>query len=461
MNRSVASRGRRANQKVASREAAVAAVAAVKKRAARYRLEAALTRIAEPEGEGARACLTVYAQAARDAADAADARARSGSPLGPLDGAVISIKDLFDVAGEPTRAGSTVLAAATAATRDAPVVRRLRAAGAVIIAKTNMTEFAFSGIGLNPHYGTPGNPADRERIPGGSSSGAAVAVADAMCEIAIGTDTGGSTRIPAALCGVVGFKPSQWRVPREGAFPLSFTLDSVGPLARTVADCADADAVMAGDDPEPLEPALLAGLRLGIPQGLPLEHLDPHVEQAFSAAVATLAGAGIRLTDEVFPQFDAMLAINAKGGFAPAEAFAIHRDLLDRHGQDYDPNVRARIERGRGLSAADYVHMSRERFGLVREMDGRLEELDALAMPTTAIVAPKISDVATPETFSRNNMMVLRNPALVNFFDLCAISLPLPRHGGLPVGLMLVARNGQDRRLFRIAAAVERLLAGK
>jgi aspartyl-tRNA(Asn)/glutamyl-tRNA(Gln) amidotransferase subunit A len=432
----------------------------VKQRPARDRLEAALARIADPAGEGARACLTVYAQSARVETDAADARAKSDLSLGPLDGTIISIKDLFDIASEPTRAGSTFLAHAAPAVEDAPVVRRLRAAGAVILAKTNMTEFAFSGVGLNPHYGTPGNPADRSRIPGGSSCGAAVAVADAMCEIAIGTDTGGSTRIPAALCGIVGFKPSQWRVPTQGAFPLSFTLDSIGPMARNVADCALADAVMAAEEPRPLEPARLAGLRLGIAQGVPLQDLDRDVARAFAGATARLQSAGVRLTEEAFPQFGAMLAINAKGGFAPAEAFTIHRDLLARHGPDYDPNVRARIERGRNLSAADYVLMSRERARLIREIDAQLEELDALVMPTTPIIAPKISEVATPETFGQKNMMVLRNTALANFFDLCAISLPLPRHAGLPVGLMLLARNGHDHRLFRIAAAAERLLAG-
>src|SRR5436309_1618129 len=279
----------------------------------RDRLEQALARIADPKGEGARACLTVYTDAARAAADAADARAKSGISLGPLDGAIATIKDLFDVAGEPTRAGSRILADATPAKADAPIVRRLRAAGGVIVAKTNMSEFAFSGVGANPHYGTPGNPADRARVPGGSSSGAAVAAADGMCEIAIGTDTGGSTRIPAALCGIVGFKPSQWRVPTQGAFPLSFTLDSVGPLARSVADCALADAIMAADEPRPLEPATLAGLRLGIAQGLPLADLDDHVGREFSAATAKLASVGVRLSDETFPQFDTMLAINAKG----------------------------------------------------------------------------------------------------------------------------------------------------
>ena len=203
---------------------------------ARERLERALARIADPKGEGERTFLTLYEESAREAADAADRRAQDGAALGPLDGAIASIKDLFDVAGEPTRAGSTILADAAPAKADAPVVRRLREAGAVIVGKTNMSEFAFTGVGANPHYGTPGSPADRSRVPGGSSSGAAVAVADGMCEIAIGTDTGGSTRIPAALCGGVGYKPTKARVATEGAFPLSWTFDSVGPIARTVED---------------------------------------------------------------------------------------------------------------------------------------------------------------------------------------------------------------------------------
>src|SRR5215472_16776586 len=220
------------------------------------RLAQALDRIDDPRGEGARACLTVYRAAARAAAEAADARARSGIGLGPLDGAIVTVKDLFDVAGEVTRAGSKLLAAeGTPAPADAPVVQRLRAAGTVVVGKTNMTEFAFSGVGANPHFGTPGNPADRARVPGGSTSGGAVAVADGMCEIAIGSDTGGSTRIPAALCGIVGFKPSKPRIPTEGAFPLSYTLDSIGPMAATVTDCARADAVMAAEEYSPPEPA--------------------------------------------------------------------------------------------------------------------------------------------------------------------------------------------------------------
>jgi len=425
---------------------------------ARDRTEQVLAKIADPKGEGARACLTVYADAARAAADVADARAKAGISLGPLDGAIVSIKDLFDVAGEPTRAGSKILADAPAAKEDAPVVRRLRAAGGVIVAKTGMSEFAFSGVGMNPHYGTPGNPADRTRVPGGSSSGAAVAAADHMCEIAIGTDTGGSTRIPGALCGIVGFKPSAWRVPTEGAFPLSYSLDSIGPIARTVEDCAKADAVMAGEEYEPLRAASVAGLRLGVPQGLLLTEWDNTVGTRFGAARKRLSDAGARVTDEPMPLLDQMLAVNAKGGLAPSEAFAIHREYLVRRADDFDPNVRVRIERGGKVSAADYVDMSRRRAELIRAMDAQASAFDAWVLPTTPIVAPTIAEMQDTSTFGTKNMLLLRNTSTWNFLDMCAISIPIPG-SGLPVGLMLVARNGHDRRLFEIAAGIERLFA--
>jgi aspartyl-tRNA(Asn)/glutamyl-tRNA(Gln) amidotransferase subunit A len=427
---------------------------------ARERLAAALARIDDPKGEGARACLTVYRESARAAAEAADARARAGISLGSLDGAIVSIKDLFDVAGEVTRAGSKVLAEeGQPAAADAPVVRRLRAGGAVIVAKTNMTEFAYSGIGANPHFGTPGNPADRARVPGGSSSGAAVAAADGMCEIAIGSDTGGSTRIPAALCGIVGFKPSRQRIPTDGAFPLSYSIDSIGPVACSVEACAKADAVMAGEEYAALEPAPLAGLRIGVVQGAPLEHLDDTVGKRFSAAIDRLQRAGARLSDEKLAPLDGMGRVNSKGGVQPAEAYTVHRELLARRADAIDPNVRARLERSRNITAADYIEMVRERAQLIRAMDARLVDLDVLALPTTPIVAPTMAEVAAADDFARKNAMVLRNTVIVNFFDLCAISLPLPRAGGLPAGLMLVARNGHDHRLFRMAAGVERLFA--
>lgn len=427
-------------------------------RSARERLESALAQIADSNGEGARAFLTRYTETARDSADASDARSRSGRALGPLDGAIVSIKDLFDVVGEPTRAGSLVLADAPPARTDAPVVQRLRRAGAVIIGKTNMSEFAFSGVGANVHYGTPGNPMDRDRVPGGSTSGGAVAVADSMCEIAIGTDTGGSTRIPAALCGLVGFKPSQYRVPTEGAFPLSPTLDSVGPMARSVAACANADAVISGDEHWTIEPAPLRGLRFGIPQGFPLHDLDQTVAMRFAEAIAELGGAGVHLSDQQFSLFDDMIRINSVTSISQVEAYAAHKDRLAARGADYDPNVRTRIEAGSTVSRADYAIMIRDRAAVVRAMDARLADLDVLILPTTPIVAPTLDEVSTAEGFIDRNRFLLRNTAFVNFFDLCAVSLPLPRANGLATGLMLVARNGQDRRLLQIAAAIEPLI---
>lgn len=259
----------------------------------RDRLEQALSLIEDPKGEGRRACLTIYREAARAAADAADARTNTGLSLGPLDGRIVTIKDLFDVRGEVTRAGSKVLAdEGKPALADAPAVARLRAAGAVIVAKTNITEFAFSGVGMNPHYGTPGNPADRARIPGGSTCGGGVAVADRMCDLAIGSDTGGSTRIPAALCGITGFKPSKQRVPTSGAFPLSFTLDSIGPMARSVAECAQADAIMASESIHGGTAPSTRGLRLGIALGFPMEKLDATVSASWKNALQSLQKAG-------------------------------------------------------------------------------------------------------------------------------------------------------------------------
>jgi aspartyl-tRNA(Asn)/glutamyl-tRNA(Gln) amidotransferase subunit A len=425
------------------------------------RLEAALARIADPKGEGARTCLTVYAQAAGAAAEASDARARAGITLGPLDGTLVTLKDLFDVAGEVTRAGSKVLAEeGKPAAADAPVVRRLRAAGAVIVAKTNMSEFAFTGIGINPHFGTPGNPADRARVPGGSSSGAAVSVADGLCEIAIGSDTGGSCRIPAALCGVVGYKPSRQRIPTEGAFPLSYSLDSIGSLAKSVAACALADAVMAGEPPWRLDPAPLAGLRLGVVQGMPLDNLDDSVGKRFPAALDRLAKAGALISNEKLPLIDDMMQALARASILVAEVYSIHGDRLARRGADIDQIVRGRIEKGRDIAAADYIEIVRARAALAAAMDVRLADLDALVMPTTPTVAPRRDEVAAPKEFMTRNALLLRNTTIANFFDLCAISLPLPREGGLPAGLMLIARNGHDHKLFRVAAAIERLFAG-
>ena len=425
----------------------------------RDRLEQALAKIADPSGEGARACLTVYANAARKAADASDARAKSGTLRGPLDGAIISIKDLFDVQGEVTRAGSRVLASRSApAAADAAIVARLRDAGAVIVAKTNMTEFAYSGIGANPHFGTPGNPADRVRVPGGSSSGAAVAAADGFCEIAIGTDTGGSTRIPASFCGVTGFKPTARRVPRDGAFPLSYTLDSIGPIARSVADCANADAVLAGEAASPLAPVGLKDIRAGLVQGFSLEGLDAIVAEAFPQALARLEPHW-RTKDVTLGALDIMHAVNARGGIAPPEAYAVHRDLLAEAGEGVDSNVRARLMKSANTSAADYIANMRDRERGKAVMDAVFDDYDVLVMPTTPIVAPTIEEVSTPQEFGVKNALALRNTSIWNFFDVCAISLPIRLGNALPCGLMLVGRHGTDRKLLAVAAAVERQLS--
>jgi aspartyl-tRNA(Asn)/glutamyl-tRNA(Gln) amidotransferase subunit A len=426
----------------------------------RDRLEEALALIADPNGEGARACLTIYTESSRAAADAADARARVGVTLGPLDGAIVGIKDLFDVSGEVTRAGSKILLEDSApAAVDAVVVRRLRAGGAVIVAKNNMSEFAATIVGANPHYGTPGNPANRSLVPGGSSSGGAVAVADGMCEIAIGSDTGGSCRAPAALCGIVGFKPSKFRVPTEGAFPLSYTLDSIGPLARTVRACADADAIMVGEQAQPFDSVPLNDLRFGVIQGGPLNGLDTTVTERFGYALNVLGQSGCRLKDERIALIGELGQVQAKASLLFTEAFAIHEERLNKSPDAFDPVVRTQVERGRRVTAADLIRLQNARLRLIRAMDRIVQEFDALIMPTTKIVAPLISESITPEGYAPKQPLLAGNTSIVNFLDLCAISLPIPRASGLPVGLMLVGRNGSDRRLLGIAAAVEQLLS--
>ena len=436
----------------------LAAALAEGRTSSRELVETALARIADPAGEGRRCFLRVYAENARAAADAQDRLRKAGYVASPLAGLPVSIKDLFDVAGERTLAGSKALDDAPPAERDASVVARLRAAGAVLIGRTNMTEFAFSGVGINPHYGTPGNPHDRKRIPGGSSSGAPVSVLDGFAVVAIGTDTGGSVRIPAALCGTVGFKPTQKRVPRDGALPLSTTLDSVGPLANSVACCAVTDAVMAGE-PVALPRAVPIGrLRLGVPQTFALDNLDTEVARGFERACSALSRAGAEIVDLPLTELGEYLAFNAKGGFSPPEAYAWHRALIERRGADYDPRVRQRIERGRDVSAVEYVTLGWQRADFIRRIALVTADLDALLMPTVAIVAPEIAAFGPEESYWRLNGLILRNTSLVNFLDGCAITLPIHAPGSAPVGLMAVARHGEDHRLLAIALALEAAL---
>ncbi|QCB47229.1 amidase [Hydrogenophaga sp. PAMC20947] len=423
------------------------------------RLELALAAIAQSGEEGRLTFTRLYEIDARAAATAADARLRAGHSLGPLDGRLVSIKDLFDVAGEPTTAGSAILRDAPPAAHDAVVVRRLRAGGAVIVGKTNMTEFAFSGVGINPHYGTPGNSHDAARIPGGSSSGAGISVARGFVDIAIGSDTGGSVRIPAALNGIVGFKPSQARVPRGGGFPLSYSLDTVGPLCHNVADALAADTVLSGVEHLPGASRSVRGLRLGIPRGVLFTETQAEVLAAFERAIERLGAAGARISDETLDDLlGEPFRLQEQGTLVAAEAASIHQHLIKDRPEAYDPMVLGRIRRGETMSAAAYISLVQARMKLLPRIDARMTDFDALLLPTVPMLAPRIDDLSQESAFMRANMLLLRNPSVFNFFDLPALSLPAPTGIGLPVGLMLVGRRGGDRDLLAIGSAIEALL---
>ena len=427
---------------------------------ARKLVEGCLERIEAPKGEGSRVFVRVYADAARASADAMDALRRVGRAPGPLAGVPISVKDLFDVAGERTAAGSRVMAGAAPATRHAPVIERCLAAGLILVGRTNMTEFAFSGIGINPHFGTPTSPWRREEghIPGGSSSGAAVSVADGMALAGLGTDTGGSCRIPAAFCGIVGYKPTARRVPTEGVLPLSPSLDSVGPLGRTVACCAAIDAVLAGERPAPVRTLELRNLRLAVPGNMVLDGMEPAVTEAFNRALNRLSNLGVRVTHLTFPQFEEIAAVSVHGGFASAEAHSWHRAYLADQSANYDPRVRVRIERGETMSAGEMVRMIEARRRIRASIDAATFPFDAVAMPTSPILPPRIDSLTDDAEYTRVNTLALRNTSLGNFLDRCAISLPMHRPADPPSGFMLMGETDGDARLFAIAAAVERVL---
>jgi aspartyl-tRNA(Asn)/glutamyl-tRNA(Gln) amidotransferase subunit A len=423
-------------------------------------IEESLARIGDPGGEGARAFIKVQAEQARAMADAADLLRKHGRAPGPYAGIPIALKDLFDIAGEPTPAGSMVLANAADARTNAPVVARMLAAGFIPVGRVNMTEFAFSGLGINPHYGTPTSPWDRAsgRIPGGSSSGTAVAVADAMVAAGLGTDTGGSCRIPAAFCGIVGYKPTARRIPITGVLPLAPSLDSVGPLAPSVACCAEIDAILAGENPTAPTPARLDGLRLAVPENMVLDGMDDTVAATFELALSTLSVAGARIERTRFADLAELPSVNAKGGFAAAEGYAWHRHLLATRGSGYDPRIRIRIARGEHMSAADYLDLLKARSRLIASFDHATAPFDGVLMPSVPIIAPRIADLEDERAYNSVNMLILRNTALGNFFDRCAISLPCHREGEAPVGLMLMGETMGDARLFGIAAAMEEVL---
>lgn len=387
----------------------------------------------------------------------------------PLAGLSVSVKDLFDVQGQVTAAGSVVLADAATAQRDCPAVARLRAAGAGLIGRTHMVEFAFSGVGNNPHFGTPAawdgryhQPVGQgDHVPGGSSSGAAVSVATGAAFIGLGSDTGGSIRVPAALNGIVGFKNTARTTPTQGVLPLSTTLDTVSAMTRSVRDAILAHEILSGTRvPSGHRP--LRDYRLGICKRYFQDGMDTTVTRAFARTVDLLAQAGAQITEIDLPQMDELASLNATGGFSPAESFAWHRDLLAREGRRYDPRVAARIQRGANMTACEYMDLLRGRAEWIGRMNRALTGLDAMLAPTVPITAPLRTHVAPgaerDEEFFRVNALLLRNPSAINFLDGCAISLPCHQPDEMPVGLMLWQGAMHDHSVLQLALQVEAVL---
>ncbi len=421
-------------------------------------VDEALGRISDPGGEGARSFVLVDAEGARRAAERIDGLRRAGRASSPFAGIPFSVKDLFDVRGQVTTAGSKILRDAPPAREDAPVVARLRQAGFISVGRTNMTEFAYSGVGLNPHYGTPASIWDRKtrRIPGGSSSGAGVSVAEGTTPLALGTDTGGSCRVPAACNGTVGFKPTHGALPSEGIWPLAPGFDVAGPFARTVADAALAFDLMAGRTPQLPAERPLSTMVLGIPQDLVLDDLDPSVARAFERALSALSRAGAQLVE--IRNF-AMPRIREHGIIAASEAWSVHADMLRRHGDDYDPRVRWRLSMGENISPEQVAAMRRVREEMIGAFAASCGTCDAWVMPTVPNLPPPIAALEEDDdTYARLNFMALRNTFTANFLDACAISLPATAAGEPPVGFSVMAPGGRDHELLTIAAAIERTL---
>lgn len=416
----------------------------------------ALDRIADPAGEGSRAFIRVNADTAQQQA------ARASLNQGPLAGIPISIKDLFDVQGEVTAAGSRLLANDAPAAQDAPAMARLRAAGAIFIGRTNMTEFAYGGHGINAHFGTPLNPWDRSsrRTPGGSTSGGAVSVADGMAAATIGSDTGGSVRIPAALCGITGYKPTQARVPLDGVFPLSFTRDSVGPLAPSVTCCVLLDRIMAGEEAVVPAAANIRGLKLGVARDVLLDGLDVTVATTFERTLARLSAAGAIVTEFRFPELVEEAQGSVKANFSAVEAYALHRERLANHYDAFDPMVAKRLMFGANMLAADYVDLVQLRKRLIHSSAITTAAFDAVLSPTVPIVAPTLAAFAASEAeFFRLNGLLLRNCAPFNVLDRPVFSLPCHQRGDAPVGLQVIGARGGDARLAEVALAIEAVLA--
>ena len=400
---------------------------------------------------------------ARAAALAVDADRAAGAPVPPLAGLAVSVKDLFDVAGRPSTAASRSLADALPAAADSPAVARLRVAGAALIGHTNLTEFAFSGLGINPHHGTPSNAGTlaldaTARIPGGSTSGGAVSVATGAAWAALGSDTRGSIRVPAALHGLVGFKNTQALTPNAGCIPLSFTLDTACAITRSVRDAVLLHEILAARRVT-LRHRPLRALRLGLPLGSLLEGLDATVAKAFERCLARLRAAGADIVELALPADDA--PAQSSGQISAAEAWAWHRGRIDARQADYDPRVLARIRGGSGISAADYIDRLQARQRWIAQVQATALAVDAFICPTVPIVAPPLQALidGTDEAFFATNALLLRNPSVVNYLDGCALSLPCQAPDELPVGLMVWAPALHDDTVLDVSLAIEHVLA--
>jgi aspartyl-tRNA(Asn)/glutamyl-tRNA(Gln) amidotransferase subunit A len=438
----------------------IAKALACSRTTSRALVEACLERYADPNGEGPRAFISLDTRVAREAAEESDRLRAAGRSRSPYQGISIAIKDLFDIAGERTRAGSRVFDDRPPATRDARVIARLRAAGFIPFGRTNMTEFAYSGLGMNAHFGTPLNPwrRDEGRIPGGSTSGGAVAVADGMAPIALGSDTGGSCRIPAAFCSIVGFKPTASRIPTTGAVPLAPSFDSIGSLGNDVESCAIIDAVLCGDAPSGARDFPVDGAKLAVPRSLVLDGLAPEVAQSFEQAVSRLSKAGARIIDLGLEELGEIPQINARGGIVNAEAWGYHRRIVETAAEHYDPWVLARFEVGKRMNVADYIEMRELRADLIARVAAITAPFDALIFPTVAIVPPTLDSMQDADFSSKANGLILRNAAVGNFLDRCAVSIPSHAPGTAPVGLMLIGATGADRLLLALAKALEPII---
>lgn len=414
------------------------------------------------DGEGERVFTQFYENEALARAVECDVQRERHDGREPLHGIPVSVKDLFDIEGKVTTAGSAVLRGRKPAEQNAAIVNKLLQAGAIIVGKTNMTEFAYSALGINPHYGTPANPYDREsrRIPGGSSSGAAVSVSDGMAAVALATDTGGSIRIPAALCGLVGFKPTARTVPASGCFPLSVSFDSIGPIGKTVACCAAAFSAIRTSANSVRSPIDSSTIKLGVPDCYLLEDQDEHVSRSFESALSRLSEGGILIETMPFKFIEKIPQLSSEGGMVAIEAYQFHEELLRNSASEYDPRVSKRLLEGQSRNMRDYFEVMNHRKSLIDEFEASLSLYDAFIMPTVPVIAPKIRSLEDEDAYFRANGLMLRNPSVVNFLDGCAVTLPCHEHGTAPAGVSLFSASHKDNELLGLARRAEELLAG-